>query len=262
MILSPAPIDLNSDLGEGEPAVHTAALMAGIDSANIACGGHAGSVDTMSRCLDLAAHHGVHAGAHPGVPGTGGFGRVAGARLSPGDLRALLHDQVGPLMALAAARLPGRELHHIKLHGALYHATDADPDLADAYLDEVARSWPGLRFYARAGGTVAREAEARGLPVWGEAFLDRGYAADGTLVPRNRPGALLTTVEEVRARLADLREREGCRAIDGRWIPLRARTFCLHGDTPRALDFLAAIRPGRCATAGRVPPPAAVRGAG
>ncbi len=240
--MNPVPWDLNCDLGEGEPFLQTAALMAVIDSANIACGAHAGDDAGMRRCLELAGRLGVHAGAHPGFPDRASFGR---ATSSPGPLTTeslaeLLEPQVGRLMQ--HARELGVPLHHVKLHGALYHAVEGDPALARSYLGIVAANWPGMTVYARTGGHVVAAGRDSGFPVWSEAFLDRGYRNDGTLVPRSEPGAVLHSAPAVLQRLRDLRAGGRCRSVEGAWIELSARTWCIHGDSPDAVALLRAVR--------------------
>jgi UPF0271 protein len=159
-------MDLNCDLGEGEPAARTRALMRWITSANIACGGHAGDAETMIDCLRLCAKHGVRAGAHPGFPNRGTMGRGE-ISITPAELRTLLLHQVGGLATLALAG--NTPLTHIKLHGTLYHASDHSTALARAYLETVRAYWPELTIYARAGGMVAGLARRLRMPVWPEA---------------------------------------------------------------------------------------------
>ena len=235
--------DLNCDLGEGEPPERTTELMLEIDSANIACGAHAGDVASMRRCLETAALHGVHAGAHPGFPDRAGFGRTLPASflLTPAILVAMLREQIGILDALS--REWGVPLHHVKLHGALYHAVDGDPELARAYLEIVGRDWPALKVYARAGGGVARVGRTMIAPpeIWEEGYLDRAYLDDGTLVPRTAPDAVLESVDDVLARVRDLRDGGRCRTISGNWLALAARTWCVHGDSPGAVNLLRAV---------------------
>src|SRR5688572_12623136 len=191
--------DLNCDLGEGEPRAHTEALTRDITSANIARGGHAGTIETMERCVQLAKNYKVRSGAHPGPADRSGFGRPD-VEITPSELELLLVQQVGTLERIAEAH--SVKLHHIKLHGGLYHATERDEQLAKAYLNVVRRWWPRLVVYALAGGTVARA--AKGIEVWEEAFLDRNYLDDGRLVPRSDSNALLKTRDEVRNRIEHL----------------------------------------------------------
>lgn len=204
-------IDLNCDLGEGEPLRHTEALMRWITSANIACGGHAGDVESMTACARLAKKYRVHIGAHPGAK----QGR-AEVHITPDEFELLLLRQVGTLERIAG------KLHHVKLHGALYHLTDSDPALARRYVVSVKRWWPAVIIYARAGGRVSKLARRENVQVWEEGFADRRYARDGTLVPRTRPNALITDPEEA---LAQVRQ-------------LQVRTICVHSDTPGAVELL------------------------
>jgi UPF0271 protein len=228
--------DLNCDLGEGEPRARTEALMRVINSANVACGGHAGDIASMERCVALVKKYKVRLGAHPGAAGRAGFGRGE-LSITAAELELLLLQQVGALERIAHAH--GVKLQHIKLHGALYHATERDRRLAKAYVEIVRRWWPKVVVYAFAGGTVAKLAKRM---VWEEAFLDRNYLDNGTLVPRSEHNALLKNVQEVKARLAQL-ARGTVISVGGKVIRVRARTICVHGDTPRAVEFASQFRP-------------------
>lgn len=230
-------LDLNCDLGEDEPWSRTRALLRWVTSANVACGGHAGDVGRMERCLREACRHGVKVGAHPGLAGAFGRGDV---RLDTSGLETLLLQQVGALERVA--RAVGTQLHHVKLHGALYHAVEQEPRLGEAYVRSVARWFPGLVIYARAGGRVEKLAGSGKVPVWPEAFADRGYRPDGTLIPRGEPGALLTSRAEVRDRLRLYLGQGVVEAVDGSALRLQARTWCIHADTPGALLFTRAVR--------------------
>ena len=227
--------DLNCDLGEGEPRTRTEALMRVITSANVACGGHAGDITGMEGCVALAKKYKVRLGAHPGAADRAGFGRSE-VRITAAELEMLLLQQVGALARIAHAR--GVKLHHVKLHGALYHATERDERLAKAYIEIVQRWWPGAVVYALADGTVAKLAKKL---VWGEAFLDRNYLDNGTLVPRAESNALLKNVLEVRARAAQLMQRTVV-SVSGKVIRVNARTVCIHEDTPQAVKFAKVAR--------------------
>jgi len=226
-------MDLNCDLGEGEPAERTRALMRWITSANIACGGHAGDGRTMEFCVRTAAARGVRIGAHPGT--AAGFGREA-SPMTPEELECLLLHQVGGLVAVA--RSLGHSVAHVKLHGALYHAAEHETALAASYIGTVRRWFPRLRVFARAGGGVAEAARTAGLNVWEEAFLDRGYRADGTLVPRGDPGALLGDPATIRARIRDVRSGRGLLTESGGRLRLTPRTWCVHSDTPDSVRLV------------------------
>jgi UPF0271 protein len=231
-------LELNCDLGEGEPVVRTRALMRWINLANVACGGHAGSVKTMQGCVRLAQQFGVRLGAHPGPWNRGDFGRGA-VQLSPGELELLLVQQVGALEQIARAE--GARLHHIKLHGALYHASEAVEDLGRCYVEAVARWWPGVKILALAGGSVARLGRKRSVAVWEEAFADRAYRDDGSLVPRGERGALAASIGEVLDRVESMLDRNEVTTISGRRFPLTPKTVCLHSDTPHALGWARAV---------------------
>jgi 5-oxoprolinase (ATP-hydrolysing) subunit A len=223
--------DLNCDLGEGEAPARTRALMKYITSANIACGGHAGDVTTMRRCVRLALASKVRIGAHPGPWSRGDFGRGAFA-VTEAELELLLLQQVGALERIT--RSEKSRLHHIKLHGALYHATEREPKLAAAYLKAVRDWWPHLIVYAQANGTVAGLARRARVEVWREAFLDRSYRDDGSLVPRGEPGALVTRLSDVLDRIRSLTLQKAVNTASGKVLRLHARTICIHSDTPNA----------------------------
>lgn len=223
-------IDLNCDLGEGEPAIRTRALMGLVTSANVACGGHAGDARSMDFCVRLAGRHSVRIGAHPGLPG--GFGRTE-ARVTSRDLQLLVLHQVSALATIA--RRQSQDLHHVKLHGHLYHATEGDPRLARAYVETIRCWFADLLIVALAGGRVVTLARESGVPVWEEGFADRGYRDDGSLVPRNEPGAVITGLKTVRQRLREMRAGQGIESVSGKRLPLRPETCCVHSDTPDAL---------------------------
>ena len=228
---------LDCDLAEGEPASVMEAFMSMIDAANIACGTHAGDPDSMRRAVDLAVRHGVLVGAHPGLPGDWRDQPPPPAP-DPERFVDLLNDQLGQLAEIARAQ--GASLHHVKLHGRLYHLSESD--LAEPYLEAITSRWRHLVIVARAGGRLARLAPRHGVQVWEEAFLDRTYRDDGSLVPRGQPGALLQDPHEVRERIRSLLHDGTLRAVSGRPLRLRPRVLCVHSDTPGALGLLAAAR--------------------
>lgn len=222
-------MDLNCDLGEGESRARTALWMLWITSANVACGGHAGNVVSMRASVRLAQRHGVRLGAHPGLADREHFGR-AEVKLSADDLEALLLQQVSALERIA--RDAGGRLHHIKLHGALYHAYDRSAPLARRYVETAKRWWPRCLLYVRAGGLVERTAREAGVKTWGELFADRAYRDNGQLVPRGEPGALLKDLSEIRDRMETFLRSGRVRTQSGAWIKLAAQTICVHSDTP------------------------------
>jgi len=188
----------------------------------------------MAACVGLAKQFGVRLGAHPGPWSRGDFGRGP-LRLAARELELLLVHQVGALERLA--RREYVRLRHIKLHGALYHASESDESIARAYLAAVRAWWPRCVVFARAGGRVARLARRAGVRVWEEAYLDRGYREDGTLVPRDAPGALLDNERSVKQRLERLIVDGVIETVSIRPLKLRPKTLCLHSDIPKAVQF-------------------------
>lgn len=231
-------LDLNCDLGEGEPAARTRALMRWVTSANVACGGHAGDATSMELCVRLAQQFRVRLGAHPGPWARGDFGRRA-IQIAPDELELLLLQQVGALERIARDR--GVRLHHIKLHGALYHASERHDQLARRYLGSVARWWPGVVIYAKANGRVAGLARGTGLKVWEEGFVDRGYLDNGALVPRDQPGALVTDIPSVLRRVRTILGDGQVETLSGGRLPLRPQTLCVHSDTPNSFALARAV---------------------
>jgi UPF0271 protein len=231
-------LDLNCDLGEGESPAHTRALMRWITSANVACGGHAGDLKTMEACVRAAKQYQVRLGAHPGPWSRTDFGRGPVA-VSPDELELLLLQQVGALERLARAQ--GQPLHHIKLHGALYHATERHTALAQRYVGVVGQWWPSVKIYALAQGQVARLAKRPRLEVWEEAFVDRAYRDDGSLLPRSEPNAMLTTVNQITKRVTTLLANHEVTTVSGQRRHLSPRTLCLHSDTPRAASLAKSV---------------------
>lgn len=257
-----ARIDLNADVGELPERLgdgSEAALFSALSSANIACGGHAGDAATMTAALRLARQHGVAAGAHPSYPDRAGFGRRA-LPLSPAALADTVAAQVGALAALARAE--GVALTHVKPHGALYHAVSADPVLAAAFLDGVARVSRALILVGMAGAPCLARWRDAGFRAAGEAFADRRYEPDGGLRARTRDGAVLETPAEVAAQALELVLRGRVRASTGTaagadestWLPVRAETLCVHGDTPGAAGLAAALRAALLSHGVRVAP--------
>ena len=234
MTPSRTTIDLNCDLGEGAP--HDAAVMPLVTSANIACGGHAGDEATMAATVALARRHGVAIGAHPGHVDRVHFGRRR-LTLMPDAAAALVVEQVALLEAVA-----GGPPRHVKLHGGLYHQVAHDELLARAMTSTIADRWPGMILVAPAGSLLVAVARAAGLRVAEEAFIDRAYAADGSLVPRSEPGAIIADPRAAAERAVRLVREHTVTAIDGSLIRLRADTLCIHGDGPDPAAFAGAIR--------------------
>jgi len=227
-------IDLNCDLGEGEAPARTRALLKLVTSANVACGGHAGDHRTMEYCVKEGLAHGVQIGAHPGFAERASFGRIV-RPVDAGELADLLLPQIGALEVIL--RAAGASLHHIKLHGALYHIIENKVLLARAYVDLIQRYWPGVILIAYASGAVQREAESAGVTVWPEVFADRGYLDSGQLVRREDPRALLSTPAQIHERLRNLFLYHEIVTVKGHSFKPDAKTLCIHSDSPHALKI-------------------------
>jgi 5-oxoprolinase (ATP-hydrolysing) subunit A len=227
-------IDINCDLGEG--AGQDAELMPLISSANIACGAHAGNLETMIEAVESAVAHGVAVGAHPGYFDLENFGRQERA-ITPEEAANLVIMQIEQLHEVAGAKL-----RHVKLHGALYNQVSADVGLADAVAAELARLWPGLVLFALSGSALATAGRSRGLRVAEEVFADRTYDRDGRLTPRSRPDALIRDEAVAVAQVLRMVHQGVVRATDGSDWPIRADTVCVHGDGPLAVAFAQRLR--------------------
>jgi UPF0271 protein len=227
-------VDLNCDLGEG--AGQDAALMPLITSANIACGAHAGNLDTMIETVELAQKHRVAIGAHPGYFDLANFGRAERA-ISPQEAGRIVLMQVEQLFEIAGSRLK-----HVKLHGALYNQVSRDPLLAEGVVAELARLWPDLTLFALAGSQLARAATARGLSVAAEVFADRTYRRDGSLTPRSEPNAMIADENAAVAQVLHMVRDGFVVATDGTQVPIAAETICVHGDAPHAIGLAQRLR--------------------
>ena len=231
-------IDLNCDMGEsfGRYVLgNDAAVMPFITSANIACGLHAGDPAVIRATVRLARTHGVAVGAHPGWPDLQGFGRRE-MSLTPDEAEAYVLYQIGGLAAFAKAQ--GVELRHVKAHGALYNQAAKDRLLADAIARAVRQFDTQLILVGLAGSPMIAAGVECGLHVANEGFPDRRYNADGTLVSRKQPEALIASPEEVAAQAVAL-AKEG---IDFAGRRAQVDTLCLHGDSPQAAQNARLVR--------------------
>jgi UPF0271 protein len=242
-------IDLNSDLGEsfGRWVLgDDAAMVPLISSANIACGFHAGDPTTLRRTCELAAAAGVVVGAQVSYRDLAGFGR----RFIDMDRTELTDDivyQIGALQAIAQAA--GTSVRYVKPHGALYNAAVHHRVQAEAIVDAVRSVDPTFPVLGLPGSELLSAATAGGLRAVPEAFADRGYTPDGALVPRGRPGALLSDPDEVAARVLRMVTEGSVLAVDGSTVDLRTESVCVHGDSPGAVQMAVAVR-GVAAAAG------------
>ncbi len=234
-------MDLNADLGEGFGAWRLGddeALLSVVTSANVACGFHAGDAGTMRRVCSLAASSGVAVGAQVGYRDLAGFGRRR-IEYALDELRDEIIYQVGALSALAASE--GTTVRYVKPHGALYNVAAVDDGQASAVVS-AALDCGRLPVLCQPGSRLAALASAAGLRVVGEGFADRGYLASGRLVARTSPGALVTSVDEVCARVVRLATTGTLVAVTGETISIAVESICLHGDTPGAVTMARAVR--------------------
>jgi UPF0271 protein len=224
-------VDLNADVGEG---MDDAELLPYVTSANVACGMHAGDPVTMDQTVELALSRGVRVGAHPGYPDRENFGRVA-IEMAADEIENLVVYQVSALEGFVRSR--GSRLTHVKPHGALYHSGAEFPDVARAIAEGVRRVGTELVLVGASGSMLVGAGREAGLPVAEEAFADRRYRSDGTLVPRGRPGALITDPDEAAEQAVQLARDGVVVADDSTRVSVRADTICLHGDTPGAAEI-------------------------
>ena len=233
-------IDFNADIGEsfaGYVLGLDSEIIKYITSANIATGFHAGDPDWMAKTVNLAIENGVGVGAHPAYPDLAGFGR-RNMDLTPVEVRNAVTYQVGAL----AAFTPGRKLQHVKPHGALYNTAVRDQAVAEAVVLAVKAFDPELIHVVLAGSQWESIARAQGVRVARECYADRAVTAEGTLVPRSQPGAVVHDHDQVVERSLKLATEGKVIAIDGTEIDFSADSICLHGDTAGAVELAAAVR--------------------
>ncbi|HWJ85503.1 MAG TPA: 5-oxoprolinase subunit PxpA [Cellulomonas sp.] len=234
-------IDLNCDLGEEldpwEPGTDglDAQLLGVVTSANVACGYHAGDDRVMAHVCGTAAARGVSVGAHVSYADRENFGRRF-VDVPADELRAQVAEQIATLRAIAAAS--GAQVAYVKPHGALYNAVVHHEAHARAVVDAVG----SLPLVGLPGSAVLALAGARGLRTVTEAFADRGYRADGTLVPRGERGDLVTDEEEVAARVLRIATEHLVRGVDGADVRVDAESVCVHSDTPGAVLLARRVR--------------------
>jgi UPF0271 protein len=235
-------IDINCDMGESYGAWKMGAdaeVMPFISSANIACGFHGGDPATIRQTVKLAVDHGVAIGAHPSLPDLQGFGRRV-MKISPQDMYDLVVYQAGAVEAFA--RAAGATLHHVKCHGALYNMAANDEGLSEAMARAVKDLGGSVILYALSGSKSLSIAKTAGIRVAGEVFADRGYSDDGTLAPRDKPGAMIEDANVAAERALAMIEKGYVTSLSGRPVPVSPDTLCLHGDQPGAVSFAKAIR--------------------
>jgi len=235
-------INLNADLGESFGAWtmgEDAALLGVVNSANIACGFHAGDPLVMRKTVRTALAAGVGLGAHPAYPDLQGFGRRP-MTLAPAELEAVILYQIGALAGMAAAE--GGRLSHVKPHGALNNQACEDAALADVVARAVRDFDRELVLLAPALSELQAAGQRAGLAVAAEIFADRAYTDAGTLVPRSRPGAVIHDTGAVVAHVLRMLQAGGIVAVSGKLLPTAMHSICVHGDTPGAVDNARRLR--------------------
>ncbi|OOF59017.1 5-oxoprolinase subunit PxpA [Rodentibacter myodis] len=225
-------VDLNADLAEGFP--YDKALLSLLSSANIACGLHAGNAVAMQSAVKFAKENQVRIGAHPGFPDRENFGRTA-MQFAPQELVAYLNYQLGALQAICRAE--GVSIAYVKPHGALYNQAAKDENLAALIAKMVYRFDPSLKLMGLAGSLMLKIAEEEGVGTISEVFADRHYLEDGSLVPRTQPNAMVESDDEAIAQVLQMVKEGTVTAINGKVIPVKAESICLHGDNQHALAF-------------------------
>ncbi len=226
-------IDINCDVGEG--IGNERDLMPFISSCNIACGGHAGDSNTMSEVVRLAKQHQVKVGAHPSYPDKKNFGRVS-MDISKEQLLENIQRQLQDFsLILDAEDVP---LHHIKAHGALYNDIAKDIELAKTFLEAIDSFKNNIFLYAPYGSVIEQNALEQVWSIKREAFADRNYNEDLSLVSRKLPNALLEEPEEVLDHIVRMIKNNRVKTVNGGEVPITAETFCVHGDTVSALQIL------------------------
>ena len=237
-----AGIDLNADLGEGFGVWRAGdddAMLQIVTSANVACGFHAGDPPGLLRVCRSAAERGVRIGAQVSYRDLAGFGRRF-IDVAADDLAAEVVYQIGALQAIAHAS--GSAVSYVKPHGALYNTIVTNRDQAAAVAEAVRMVDPALRVLGMAGSALFEEASRRGLRTVAEAFADRAYLADGQLVSRREPGAVLRDPAAIADRVVSMVTSGRVTAIDGTQVTVSAESICVHGDSPGAVQIATAVR--------------------
>ena len=237
-------LNLNSDLGESFGAWEMAGdepMLGIVNSANVACGYHAGDPLVMMRTLALAGKNGVSVGAHPGFPDLQGFGRRR-MDIPAAELEAMLIYQIGALDACARAQ--GLRVTHVKPHGALSNIACADRKVADAVARAVAKLDPSLVLLAPSASQLVLAGRELNLTIVEEIFADRAYTDDGNLVPRSQPGAMIHGAEASLQHVMRMVEESALISINGKRIPVNPQSICVHGDNADAVATAQAIRDG------------------
>lgn len=230
-------IDINCDVGEG--LNNERYLMSYLDSCNIACAAHAGSKEVIEEVIGLAKECKVKIGAHPSFPDRENFGRTV-MDISMADLKTSIRNQIELVKSIAEKN--GSKLHHVKPHGALYNIAAKEKSYAEIIVDELMRLEYAVYLYAPYNSVIASLAKEKGVQVKLEAFIDRNYNDDLSLVSRTLSNAIITEKESAWKQLKGMLENEELISIQGNLVHIKADTFCVHGDHENAVELLQFIR--------------------
>ena len=229
-------LNINCDLGEGLNNEHI--IMPLIDSCNIACGGHAGDNGSMIECIEISIKNNVKIGAHPSYPDKINFGRKK-IDISPSELSYSIISQIESLETIADSY--GLELNHIKAHGALYNQMIIDTELSNFYLDTIKDFKNKCSLYIPYKSEIEKIALKKGFSIIYEAFGDRNYNDDLSLVSRNNENALITDPESVVNHIKTIKETETVKTINGNFKKIKFNTICIHSDTNNSIEILKKI---------------------
>lgn len=230
-------VDLNVDLAEG--CENDEILLQLVSSANVACGLHAGDYHEMHKAIRWAKANKVRIGAHPSFPDRENFGRT-NMQLPDEQLKACLLYQLGAVKALCEAE--NVPLSYVKPHGALYNQAAKDPSLAKLIAETIKQFDPSLKLMGLSGSLMLDVAEKVGLGTISEVFADRHYLADGSLVPRSQANALVENDDEAIHQVLQMVLEGTVPTVEGKNVPIKADSICLHGDGVHVLDFANKIR--------------------
>ena len=230
------PIDLNADLGEG--GQYNDALLEIVTSANIACGGHTGDQHSMTQAVMAALKNGVKIGAHPSYPDPTNFGRKS-MDISHAELRESILEQINALRAICEHL--GARMFHVKPHGAFYNNVAKNEAMGLVLIDVIKQIDPTLNLVVLAASPLVQQARLAGLTVIEEAFADRTYLNDGSLVPRSEEGAVIHDEQLALEQVKQFIQQNPIITVDGHPLIINADTVCIHGDTEQALDFAKSI---------------------
>jgi 5-oxoprolinase (ATP-hydrolysing) subunit A len=227
--------DINCDMGEGMG--NEEELMPFISSANIACGYHAGDRDTMKKVIDLCLEFNIAIGAHPSYPDKENFGRtdMVGISLQARDVQNIVSEQVFILKQVA--KEAGAKLHHVKPHGALYNRAAWDEEVAEYICKALISTGNRLLLYGLSGSKMKEVAAKYALDFRDEVFADRTYKDNGSLTPRTEENALIDNSEDVVSQVLEMVQNKRVRTTSGKYIPVEAKTICIHGDGKHAVEF-------------------------